>query len=155
MKRVPFKARGMKRAWLLALPLLLRNHTLPLLLDRLTPAARAKRVPGARGLKQTVKLVSRVSLLRLFELPLFPRACLRRSLALYSVLSRMGYPVEIHFGVRKNGPDLHGHSWVTLDGAPLGEKASGDIYRTIYAYPSDSHSLASAEIGAFAAFELS
>jgi len=47
----------------------------------------------------------------------------------------MGYPVEIHFGVRKDGNALHGHSWITLDGKPLGERNPTDVFRPIYSYP--------------------
>jgi hypothetical protein len=132
-------------AWLFTLPLLLRIRTLPLLLRQL--ASQETSGCNARELNETVQLVSRVARLRLFELSVFPRLCLRRSLALYSVLTRMGYPAAIHFGVRKNGCDLHGHSWVTLYGAALGERISGEVFRTIYAYPSDSNRSSSAEIG--------
>jgi hypothetical protein len=72
--------------------------------------------------------------MRFFDLPLFPRACLRRSLTLYSLLTQGGYPVEIHFGVRTDGGDLRAHSWVTLHGAPLAETGPEEIFRTIYSH---------------------
>ncbi len=62
----------------------------------------------------------------------FSEECLRQSLALFAFLSRMGHPVEIHFGIRKEGEDLGGHSWVALDGHSLGERDPAEDFRTIY-----------------------
>ena len=65
----------------------------------------------------------------------FPRPCLRQSLTLYRVLTRMGYPVEIHFGVRKAGDDLQGHSWVTIEGKPVADRTRMDVFKAVYSYP--------------------
>jgi hypothetical protein len=70
-----------------------------------------------------------------FDLPVFPRVCLRRSLALYHVLGRMGHPVSLHIGVRPGESDLEGHSWVTIDGRALGEADPMEQFRAIYSYP--------------------
>jgi Transglutaminase-like superfamily len=83
---------------------------------------------------EAVRIVARVCRMCLFDLPVFPRRCLRRSLALHSVLTRMGLEVEIHFGVRKEGPDLHGHSWVTVDGVPVAERSPAEAFRPIFSY---------------------
>jgi hypothetical protein len=93
--------------WLFSLPILLRLQPLPVILGRFTPGRRQPHLKMNRA----VQIVLRLCGLGIFHFPLFPRACLRQSLALYRVLQRMGYPVEIHFGVRKEGNDLQGHSW--------------------------------------------
>jgi hypothetical protein len=72
---------------------------------------------------------------RLFRLPLFPRSCLRQALALYYVLTRLGYPVAIHFGVRKEREELHGHSWVTCQGTPVAERTPTALFTIVYSYP--------------------
>jgi len=79
--------------------------------------------------------VVRVCHLRLFRVSLFPRACLRQSLALYYLLSRLGYAVTIHFGVRKEEDILQGHSWVTVQGTPLAEHTPVEIFHVVYSYP--------------------
>jgi hypothetical protein len=120
-------------AWLSFLPMLLRTETLPHLLERLAAAQRRSR-HGPRDLDETIQVVVRVCQMSIFRLPIFPRPCLRRSLALYYFLGRLGYPIEIHIGVRKDGRDLHGHSWVTLDGRVLRERNPAHIFNTIYSY---------------------
>jgi len=72
--------------------------------------------------------------------------CLLRSLILFRFLRRQGWPVEIHFGVRKTGPadagnpdagnsgDITGHSWLVLDGEPFLENDEICGYTTTYSY---------------------
>ncbi len=121
-----------------SLPLRVRRQRLPLFLERLASPT-ARRIAGnALETRRIVQIVRRVAGLGIFRLPIFPRLCLRQSLALFFFLSRMGHPVEIHFGVRKDGRDLDGHSWVSLDGRTLGEREPANAFRTIY-----SHSAAS------------
>jgi len=97
--------------WLFGLPLRLRVYSLPTLLHSFTLARRTR---GHRlEMDHTIETVVRLCQARLFRLPLFPRSCLRQALALYYVLTQLGYPVAIHFGVRKEREELHGHSWVT------------------------------------------
>jgi hypothetical protein len=119
--------------WLCVLPLRLRVFSLPMLLHRLT---RVRRTRG-RLLERdrAIKTVVRLCQARLFRLPLFPRSCMRQALALYYVLASMGYPVAIHFGVRKAGEELHGHSWVTCQGTPVAERTRIDLFATVYSYP--------------------
>lgn len=65
--------------------------------------------------------------------------CMPRSLILFHFLSGWGYPVCIHFGVRRQGRALAGHAWVDLAGEPIGEAANPyTLYRTTYSYPSTS-----------------
>ncbi len=122
--------------WLCGLPVRLRRSPLPCLLDRLTPVAEKQPFPiSALDLQRFVRLVVRISHLRLFRNRLFPRACLRQSLALYYALSRTGYPVVIHFGVCKEEELLQGHSWVTVSGTPVAEPTSLDVFHVVYSYP--------------------
>jgi hypothetical protein len=100
--------------WMCLLPLRLRVYPLPVLLHSLT---RSRRTHSRNiDMEQAVRTVVHLCRLGLFRLPIFPRLCLRQALALHYVLTRLGYPAEIHFGVRKAGGDLHGHSWVTVQG---------------------------------------
>ena len=129
--------------WLCGLPLRLRCVLpCPSSSTRLTLARRTR---GHRlEMDATViETVVRLCQARLFRLPLFPRPCLRQALALYYVLTRLGYPVAIHFGVRKEGEELHGHSWVTVQGTPVAERTRTDLFTTVYSYPSTCRPLSS------------
>ena len=102
-----------------------------------TSPRRGGHVPrrGPLEMDQAVRIVRRICRLRCFRGPLFPQACLRQALALYHLLSRLGYPVAIHFGVYKAGEALRGHSWVTVDGKPVAERLPPEALQTIYAFP--------------------
>jgi hypothetical protein len=52
----------------------------------------------------------------------------------------MGYPVELHLGVRKQGEELISHSWVTLSGKPVAEKTILDVMKLVYSYPTKANS---------------
>ena len=122
--------------WLFRLPIIVRIYSIPGFLEGLTRTPRSHRKQSP--LKEAVPIVTRICYLRLFGARVFPRACLRQSLALYRVLTRMGYPVEIHFGVRKPGDDLLGHSWVTIEGKPVADRTRMDVFKAVYSYPSVS-----------------
>jgi hypothetical protein len=122
--------------WLCGLPVQLRLYSLPSLLRRLTPGRNRQGPRPPRELETMVALVVSLCQLQLFRGSYFPRACLRQALALYYVLTRLGYPVTIHFGVAKAGEALHGHSWVTLQGQPVGERLPLGRWQIVYAYPS-------------------
>ena len=124
--------------WLFRLPIIVRIYSLSGLLERLTRTGRSHKKQTALVLKEAVPIVTRICYLRLFGARVFPRACLRQSLTLYRVLTRMGYPVEIHFGVRKAGDDLQGHSWVTIEGKPVADRTRMDVFKAVYSYPSVS-----------------
>ena len=119
--------------WLCGLPLRLRMSSLPMLLHRLTQARRTRSRLLERD--RAIAMVVRLCQARLFRLSVFPRPCLRQALALYYMLTRMGYPAAIHFGVRKAGEELHGHSWVTCQGTPVAEHTRIDLFTTVYSYP--------------------
>jgi len=122
-------------AWVLSLPIRLRGRNLHRLVESLhRPAGPASQTPLDPG--RAARIVARVCRLRLFDLPLFPGTCLRRSLALYHVLGRMGHPVAIHIGVRKDsGERFEGHSWVTLEEKTLLETNPLERFRAIFTYP--------------------
>jgi hypothetical protein len=48
----------------------------------------------------------------------------------------MGYPVEIHFGVRKDDKTLSGHSWVTMEGKPVADTTYSGIFKAVYSHNS-------------------
>jgi hypothetical protein len=106
--------------WLCHSAVLARWYSLPALCRKASShrSLPASRIQPAR----VIAVVQGVCGLPLFSLPFFPRACMRRSLALYRELTRMGHPATIHFGVRRENAALVGHSWVTLNGVPVGER---------------------------------
>jgi hypothetical protein len=119
--------------WLCALPLLLRFYSMSALLEQV--ATRAARSTRPRlGIEQATRIVARVSNLPLFRSRLFPQRCLRQSLALYRALLPFGCPLCIHFGVRKDGAGLIGHSWVTIAGVPVADTSASAIFKTIYSH---------------------
>lgn len=126
--------------WLIWLPVMLRIHAIPMLFKRL---ARSKNHIGNRPieLRDAVDIVKRISNLRPFRSRIFPRRCLRQSLALYRTLCQMGYAVEIHFGVMKDGRNFQGHSWVTMQGEHVADTARSDIFKIVYSYPPAESSL--------------
>ena len=93
--------------WLFWLPVLLRVHTMPILLERLPRSEKEKARPAV-NLNDAIGIVTRICNLRPFRSRVFPKLCLRQSLALYRTLTQMGYPVEIHFGVRKDDNSFPG-----------------------------------------------
>ena len=50
------------------------------------------------------------------------KSCLRRSLLLWWVLEEKGIKSDLRVGVTERGTDLVGHSWVEIDGEPVGER---------------------------------
>src|SRR5262249_40074529 len=90
--------------------------------------------PGSLALYRAFSIVLRVSELRIFELPLFPKACMRRSLALYYALRRLAHEVEIHSCVRKDRAGLRVPSGVMLAGGPLGQQTQA-AFQPIFKYP--------------------
>jgi hypothetical protein len=133
--------------FLCSLPLSVRRQALPHLLERLASSGQRPIGVGALEPRRVAQIVRRVSRLAVFRLPVFPKPCLRQSLALFRFLSRMGHAVEIHFGVRKDGRDLGGHSWVVLGGRSIGERNPADEFRTIYSHAAASGRPALARIG--------
>ena len=122
--------------WLFWLPIMLRIHTVPILLKRLALSeAHVKRTP--MELREAIGIVTRVCNLRVFRSRIFPKQCLRQSLTLYRTLNQMGYPVEIHFGVKKDDKNFQGHSWVTMQGEPVADTAPDRHFKVVYSYPEE------------------
>ncbi len=130
-----------------SLPLRLHRQALPRLLERLASPGRPPIAGSGIDPLRVAQIVRRVCLLGIFYPPMFPKTCLRQSLALFALLSRMGHPVEIHFGIRREGGDLDGHSWISLDGRSLGEKDPASDFRTIYVFAATSGRSAFPPIG--------
>ena len=113
---------------------MLRMHTVPILLKRLALSeAHVKKTP--MELREAIGIVTRVCNLSMFRSRFFPKLCLRQSLALYRTLNQMGYPVEIHFGVKKDDKNFEGHSWVTIHGEPVADTAPDGHFKVVYSYP--------------------
>lgn len=114
----------------LRLERMLRRRSLSGLLGALTPElASARRVPlptveGA--LLAAEKVIERLGVV--------PDTCLYRSLARYAVLRGAGHPARFVMGLSPRAPEITGHAWVELDGAPMGETVDDDMVIT-YAYP--------------------
>ena len=124
--------------WLCTLPIRWRRQSLPILLQHLTPVRRPVPRRGSLEMEQAVRIVRRICRLRCFRGPLFPQPCLRQALALYHLLSQLGYPVAIHFGVYKVGEALRGHSWVTVEGQRVAERLPPETLQDIYSCPASA-----------------
>ena len=118
---------------------MLRIHTIPILLKRLARSEKHVRKTPME-LREAIGIVTRVCNLRVFRSRIFPKLCLRQSLTLYRTLNQMGYPVEIHFGVRKDDKNFQGHSWVTIHGEPVADTARSEIFKVVYSYPEEVRS---------------
>jgi len=127
---------------LILLPRLIRRKSMPELLEFLDPG-----VAPCRGdhelLGKTAGFTDPLLRYRIFQRY---GKCLLRSLLLFRFLRRQGWPVEIHFGVRKTGEpgnkdvrtshiDITGHSWLVLAGEPfLEEESRQGSFATTYTY---------------------
>ncbi|MDO8736513.1 MAG: lasso peptide biosynthesis B2 protein [Thermoleophilia bacterium] len=141
---------------LVLLPRLISRSSMPDLLARIDPGAAEGNVrevapgdvPGApadllsggRDLRLMQKTVGFTD--TLIKYRIFQRygKCLLRSLILFRFLRRQGWPVEIHFGVRKTAEglaDITGHSWLVLEGEPFLENDQIGGYVTTYSYPAE------------------
>jgi len=120
--------------WLFWLPVMLRIQTIPMLLKRLARSeAHLEKTP--MELREAIGIVTRVCNLRVFRSRIFPKLCLRQSLTLYRTLNQMGYPVEIHFGVKKDDKNFQGHCWVTMRGESVADTAADGHFKVVYSYP--------------------
>jgi len=120
------------------LPFILRIYTVPVLLKRLSGETKYKSKP-VMELEEAIRIVTLVCALKPFRSRIFPKLCLRQSLALYRALTRMGYPVVIHFGVMKDEKSLHGHSWVTIEGNPVADTVRGGLFKAVYSHSQSTH----------------
>ncbi len=137
---------------LMLLPREIGKRSLPDLLSRIDPGA-------VQGPRDTLRLEKTVRFIEsLLKYSFFRRYgyCLLRSLVLFKFLRRQGWPVTIHFGVRRGRagdetapapampvratPAAHigitGHSWLMLNGKPFLEAEHQEgAYTETYSYP--------------------
>ncbi|MHB8143664.1 MAG: lasso peptide biosynthesis B2 protein [Thermoleophilia bacterium] len=130
---------------LVMLPRRIRRLSLLDLLNRMDPGV-------GTGHQDRLKLEKTVGFVdSLLKYRVFRRygKCLLRSLLLFRFLRRQGWPVEIHFGVRRtaaeppaaidpipNNPGITGHSWLVLGGNLFLEEEPHEEYATTFSYPS-------------------
>jgi hypothetical protein len=117
------------------LPRRIRRENLPGLLRKMDPGV-SPVAGGPVKLNKTVGFVDTLLKYRLFQ---EYGKCMMRSLALFKLLRRQGWPVEIHFGVRRTEDgkdDITGHSWLVLYGEPFLENDFQEYsFTTTYSYP--------------------
>lgn len=120
---------------LLQLPRRIKRESLPSLLASLDTGVSVIN-EGEDKLEKTRGFIDSLLRYRVFQRY---GKCLLRSLVLFKFLRRQGWPVEVHFGVKKtegDTPDLTGHSWLVLDGKPFLEHESQlDTFVTTLSYP--------------------
>ena len=119
---------------LIRLPGQIRRQRLPSLLLKLDPGVPHEHMSEAKLIK-TVGFVDTLLRYRIFQRY---GKCLLRSLILFRFLRLQGWPVEIHFGVRKDLKDTNkitGHSWLVLNSQPFLENEDQQgSYSTTYSY---------------------
>lgn len=129
---------------LVLLPRQIRRKSMPDLLASLDPGT-ADESRDPKRLQKTVGFIDTLIRYRIFQRY---GKCLLRSLILFRFLRRQGWPVEIHFGVKRTGPGIGftgvktdevgiiGHSWLVLNGEPFLEQVDvANEYVTTYSYP--------------------
>lgn len=117
-----------------AIPLLMKVYSLDRFLNLITPSPRRYCNSNSQS---TIASIRRLGTLLLNRDSLFLRnTCLKRSLLLYHFLRKNGIEVQIHFGVRKCGSYLAGHSWLTQKGNLFaGESRFAVAFTPIISYP--------------------
>jgi len=118
---------------LLTLPVGYRRRSVPDLLKELAHRRTLCELPPV----EVARIVRRISSMRIFRNRLFPRACLRRALTCFAMLSGDRTDASFVVGVQTAPNGISAHSWVSIDGQPLGERRSVDDFRVIYTYPED------------------
>ena len=110
-------------AWALVLPLLKRVVPLPRLVQLMVVPPKGADRDTARDTTRERRVVA---LSRLLYAPLVRAdiGCLQRSLLAYRFLGAAGARPSLVVGMRREGGEVHGHSWVTVDGEPAGEPAA-------------------------------
>jgi len=100
------------------LPVLIKWHTLPGLLDRLTPAnEKGSATPGTNWTEK--KIITYTDFILGWGFGVWKQTCLKRSLVLFHFLRKIGMPIQICFGIRLPSVDekndqghLEGHAWL-------------------------------------------
>lgn len=126
------------------LPILIKGHTLPGLLNRLTPASR-KRAVDPKVDDTRKKIVKYTDFILGWNFGVWKQTCLKRSLVLYHFLRSIGMQLQICFGIRlpaaKDSQAAHGqlegHAWLLYQ-KDLFLEIDPDMARTYmetYRYP--------------------
>jgi hypothetical protein len=114
--------------WIALVTVYLRLASMNSLMRLLQPKKR-----NSRKWPQT-KLVNFTSFWLGREKAFFQRSCLKRSLVLFRYLNLQDEDARFVIGVRKEGGELRGHSWILLAGQSL--FPDDDLnYRVIFSFP--------------------
>ncbi len=115
------------------LPILSRRYGLEELIEKLTPRRRNGRVGHDKIIVYANWWLNR-------KVGMFQPTCFKRSLILYRFLRENGFPVRIHYGIKRaQEKGNEGHSWVSLDDVPL--PPDGDTaweYHQTFVYPPEN-----------------
>ncbi len=131
MSRLTFAWRCRATAASIVLPPLVSLVSLERLAPRLGGAPRAGATPDEAALAAFVdRLLRRLP-------PPWRYTCLRRSVVLYHLLRRMGRPVSLMIGVRRDDGELKAHAWLALGDTPYLEPTdhAAAHYRLIARFP--------------------
>jgi len=134
-------------AWLCRLPWYIRSSPLPRLLDHLPTRQRSVLGISQIAIDRASAIAIKLSDARIFRSSLFPKRCVRQTLALAYAFSRTGQAFKVHFGVRKVGQGLWGHCWITVREHPVGERAPAQWFTVVYSYVFDPSPAASSSLG--------
>lgn len=132
------------------LPILVKWHTLPGLMKRLTPLT-IQTVKHSTADRAAAKIVKFTDFILGWGIGVWRRTCLKRSLVLYHFLRDVGMPVKICFGVRipatagKQSAHgrLEGHAWllhkgsIFLENDPDMTRTYMETYRFPVIHPDD------------------
>lgn len=114
------------------LPLLKRVLTLTALV-RILDTRQASQAPSANERRRIIWLTQ--GLLNQ-NIGFLKPNCFTQSLVLFHFLRKNGYPVRIHLGIKKDGADLHGHSWLDFAGRPIAEETDpNECFKVVYSFP--------------------
>jgi hypothetical protein len=107
------------------------SESLPLRPLRLERSGRCEHLSS-----EATRIIRLTDLLLERRVALLRPSCMLRSLVLFRFLREAGIPVQVNFGVARDGDALKGHSWLTLDGVPYAEPADPTSrFRIVYRYP--------------------
>lgn len=121
-------------AFLAATPLLMRFYSLDQFLSLITPSPKRHCNSNSQSTSSRINQLGSFLLKR--DCLFLKKTCLKRSLLLYYFLRKNGIEVQIHFGVKKCGSYLAGHSWLTLKGNLFMDKKRVAVaFTPIISYP--------------------
>jgi hypothetical protein len=110
---------------------------MPALLGFLDRSSQEKR-PFSEEDLEWARLASKYANFFLLRCLKVKNPCLLRSLILFRLFRRVGFDVQIHFGVKKNDSLLEGHSWLLLNGVFFLEQKDPKLtYTQVYSYPDE------------------